>query len=293
MKKFAAFLMMFALVSSMSLFAQEAAAPAPAEEVPAIETEESNEWIPYVLLGADWASSYMCDGKVGNPDPMAFLWAETGLKGFRLGIWSAIDLTEYNNPDHSGAYKNDREYRPEEIDYEIGYGYTFKKLPVSDLTLDIAWKYFQYPRALFGHDNPLDMKIYLDNVLRDITDEDSKWSLGTGVTFRYDLDKYTWYGWYDVTVGYQFCDKLSGALSTKLYWGTKSKMRAAYGLNRDCVSSLLVRGDLSYALCNNVSVGIWGEAGYAVDHEIRQDWKADTINNEENFRVGASVSLSF
>ena len=55
-----------------------------------------------------------CVGKVANPHPITALNAFVGLGGFRLDVWSAIDMTEYNRPDGgSRAYKNNREYRAE------------------------------------------------------------------------------------------------------------------------------------------------------------------------------------
>lgn len=298
MKKITAFLMMLAMVASFGVYAQEAApameeaAPAMEEAAPAAPMEmEDDSWMPVVELSATWQSKYMCDGKVVNPHPITALNAFVGLGGFRLDVWSAIDMTEYNRPDGgSRAYKNNREYRTEEIDYEIGYAYTFADLlPFSPLTLDIAWKYFQYPRALFSHDNPLDMTVYLDNLL----DPEGAAFLGTGVTFRYDLEHYTWYAWYDVTFGYNFTEKLSASLSSKLYWGTKSKMRAAYGLNRDAISSLLLRAQANYALCEHLTLNAFLEAGYAIDREVRENWKASDINNEENFRAGFGVAYAF
>ena len=152
MKKITAFLMMLAMVASLGVYAQEAApameeaAPAMEEAAPAAPMEmEDDSWMPVVELSATWQSKYMCDGKVVNPHPITALNAFVGLGGFRLDVWSAIDMTEYNRPDGgSRAYKNNREYRAEEIDYEIGYAYTFADLlPFSPLTLDIAWKYFQ------------------------------------------------------------------------------------------------------------------------------------------------------
>ncbi len=283
MKKFAAFLMLLALCASYSVFAQEAA--------PAVEVEEGSSWTPFVSLSAEWGSKYMCDGKVVNPNAMTFLDAFVELNGLYVDLWAAMDMSHWNRPDGgSYAYKNDRQYRAEEVDYVIGYAYTFEDLlPISPLTIDVAYKYFQYPRAYFDHDEPLDVKIYLDNLL----DPESDITLGTGVTFRYDLNWYTWYGWYDVTVGMKITDQLSAKVSSKVFWGTKDKMRMAYGLNRDVISSLEVRGDLSYAVTENISLGAFVDCGWALDHEIRDAWKADSINNEENFRAGMSVSVCF
>ena len=291
MKKFAAFLMMLTLVASFSVFAQEAPEAPEAPETPAVEAEESSAWIPSLELSATWGSKYMCDGKVVNPNAMTFLDAFMTLNGFYVDLWAAMDMSHWNRPDGgSYAYKNDRQYRAEEVDYVIGYAYTFEDLlPISPLTIDVAYKYFQYPRAYFDHDEPLDMTIYLDNLLG----EESKYTLGTGVTFRYDLNWYTWYGWYDVTLGTSITDKLSAKVSAKVFWGTKNKMRQAYGLNRDVISSLEVKGDLSYQVCENITLGAFVDCGWALDHEIRQAWKDDSINNEEHFRFGMSLAYAF
>ena len=292
MKKLTAFLMMLALVASFSVMAQEA--PATEEAAPALETEETCDWRPFVSLSADWATKYMCDGKVVNPNAMVFLDAFVELKGFYVDLWAAMDMSHYNRPDGgSFSYKNDRQYRAEEIDYVIGYNHTFDIFDFSPVKFDIAYKYFQYPRAYFDHDEPLDTTIALTNILQSFQDEDAKDALSIGVTWRYDLNWYTNYFWFDTTYSRQLTDKLSASISGKLYWGTKSKMRAVYGLNRDVISSFQLKGALNYALTENVSVGAWVDCGWAVDHEIRDAWKASDINNEENFRTGVNVSFCF
>ncbi|MCQ2396285.1 MAG: hypothetical protein MJ106_01125 [Lentisphaeria bacterium] len=286
MKKFYAFFMMLAMVSTMGLFAQEA-------EVPAFEEESSdNEWKPYIELSAQWNSKYMADGAVVNPYPTLNLDAYAELKGFHVDVWSAMDLNEYNRPDGgSYSYKNNREYRAEEIDYEIGYGYTFDKdvLGFSPLSLGIAWKYWQYPRAYFSHDNPLDFTIALNNVL----DEESKFGLKFGATIRYELEHYYWYGWLFSTLSYQITDELSASLTANLYYCHHDAANYKYGDNRSLFSVFQTVAKLNYAINEYVSVGCYVEGAWALDHDVRAGWKADWASSEENFRAGTSLTFAF
>lgn len=287
MKKFYAFFMMLAMVSTMGLFAQE--------EAPAFEEESSNEWKPYVELSAQWNTKYMADGKVVNPNPTLNLDAYAELKGFHLDVWSAMDLNEYNRPvdrhGGTGDYKNNREYRAEEVDYEIGYTYTFDKdvLGFSPLSLGVAWKYWQYPRAVFNHDNPLDFTVSLDNVL----DEESDFGLKLGATVRYELKSYYWYGWLFSTLSYKISDQLTASLTGNLYYCHHDAFDIKYGEERSCFSQFQAIAKLAYAINDNLTLTGYVEGGWAVDHDARDAWKASSINNEENFRAGLNLAFSF
>ena len=291
MKKLSALLMLFIMAASMSIFAQEAAAP---ELEPA--DDDKCALIPNIALSLDIKSKYMCDGLVVNPDGMLFLDAFAAWDcGLYLDVWTAIDLNGYNNgSDDIGPYKNDRRNRPEEIDYVIGYSYTFDDLlDISPLTIDVAYKYFQYPRANFSGDELFDTTIKLDNIL----DKEGDAWLSTGITWRYNTKDYTNYSWFDVTYGYNFTEKFSAFLSNKVFYACKSKMKDSgydwYAGNRDAFTSLESTLEADYAVTDNFSVRAYIDCGWALDHDIRQCCKDTDHQNTFNIRYGAGCTYAF
>ncbi|MBR4613001.1 MAG: hypothetical protein IKO40_09835, partial [Kiritimatiellae bacterium] len=119
-----------------------------AQEAVTVEEEEES-WKPSVELSADYSSAYVSKGFVGNPDPILALELNLELKGFYADVWAPFDMSGYNRPERSGNYINNRRWRAEEIDYVLGYSYTFDKDKLggfSDLTIDFSWQCYQYPR---------------------------------------------------------------------------------------------------------------------------------------------------
>ncbi len=287
MKKLTAFLMTLAMVATMSAFAQDA-------EVAVEENNEKNAWIPGVELSAKWASRYMCDGAIVNPDPCAFLDAYAAWDcGLYLDLWAAMDLNHFNRPDHgSYSYDNNRRGRAEEIDYAIGYNYTYKKLDFSDVTFDVSWKYFRYPKAYFKHDNPLDTTISLDNVFKN-NENLQDHSLKLAATWRYDLKHYTNYGWLEATYKYDFNEKLTGKLSSKVFYCGQQKAKNSYGVKHDCFSSLEVEASLSYAITKQLSATTFVDGGWALEEGVRDVWKDSSVSNAFNVRYGVSMAYSF
>ena len=287
MKKLTAFLMMFAMVATMGAFAQDA-------EV-VVEENKKDAWIPGISLSVDWASRYMSDGVVVNPDPCAFLDASASWDfGLYLEVWAAMDLNHFNQPDHgSYSYKNNRRGRAEEIDYVIGYSYTTDKIfDFSDVTFDLSWKYFQYPRAFFGHDNPFDTTISLDNLFKN-NENLQDHSLKVAATWRYDLEHYTNYGWLEVAYGYNFTEKLSGGVSTKVFYCGQQKAKNSFGVHHDCFSTLEVKTSLGYAITDNLSASTFVDCGWGLEKGCRDTMKDSYCNNALNIRYGAGMSYSF
>lgn len=289
MKKLSALLMLFVMVASMSVFAQDAA--------PEIESQDDKcALIPAVELSLDIKSKYMCDGEVVNPDGMLFLDAWAGWDcGLWVDVWSAIDLNGFNNgSDDFGPYKNDRRNRPEEIDYCVGYSYTFDDLlAVSPLTLGVTYLYFQYPRANFHSDENFDFSAILGNLL----DKESDAWLSFGFVWRYNTKKYTNKSWFDLTYGYNFTDKFSAFISNKVFYVCKSKTAKpdpiSWGLNRDAFSTLETTIEADYAVTDNFTVRAYVDCGWGLDHEYRAAMKASPTNNSFNVRYGAGCSYAF
>ncbi len=280
MKKLSAclsFLLLFALVGVT--FAQDA---------PAVE-EESCAFKPDIELTLDWNSRYVSKGKVVNPDPIASIEAYITLCGFYADFWAPFDMTDINRPERSGAYNNNRKYRAEEVDYVFGYNYTIaadKLGGISDLTLDINYKYWQYPRAVFDDDQLLEVGASLDNVL----DPDGPAALKLGTTVAYHLNgNYAWWGTVYGDLSYKVNDAIKVGLKNTWYWGDKR----FNGFGHDAVNAAELKLYASYSVNKYISLKAYVAGAWAIDHDTRAAWAEDSWNNSENFWGGVSVTFAF
>ena len=293
MKKLSFCLSFLALLALVGVaFAQEVA-------------EESNfNWKPDLALTLDWQSRYVSKGKVVNPDPIASVNVNVSLKGFYLNFWAPFDMTGYNNAVNLGngvkvPYTNDRRYRAEEVDYQIGYAYTIDADNLgglSDLTIDFSWNYWQYPRQNFNwdgshyHDEPLALVVSLDNVL----DKDSDFSLGFGTEACYDLKNYLWWGKVYGDLGYAVNEQISVGLKNTWYWGGESFNKANGQGRHDAVNAAELKLYASYALTENISLGAYFAGAWALNPTTREAWDASCPDNRrQNFWGGVSIDFCF
>lgn len=302
MFNFKRFLALAALLAAVSpIFAQEAAAPAIPEQEPVIEETEC-AIKPTFGISADWANKYLSHGTIYNSDPVLSLNFYAGLETAfgtpYINIWSQMDMTDFNRPERSD-YLNNRKWRAEEIDYTIGYAYTFET-DFSPLTLDISWNYYQYPRyrpeserrpAGRGHfhETPLAFVLTLDNVLTSFTDEDSAFALAIGNAFRYDYTHYHWDAEFFADFSYAATDKLVVGLKNTWYYGGKRYYET--GSSVIAASEVKLYGD--YQITDNISVGAFVAGSWFVDSRIRNEAREDELNNRQNFWTGLSVAFNY
>ncbi|MBR4125065.1 MAG: hypothetical protein IKR13_02575 [Victivallales bacterium] len=288
-------------LSFLALFALVGVAFAQDIEV----ADDSCSWKPDFDLTLDWQSRYVSKGKIVNPDPIASANVWIGLKGFYVNFWSPFDMTDINSPKKGGPYKNDRKYRPEEIDYQIGYAYTFDKDllgGLSDLTIDFSWNYWQYPDLedyAWGprryHDEPLALVVSLGNVLPD----DCNFSLGLGTELDYDLQNYLWWGKVYADLGFTvpgLDDRLSLGLKNSWYWGGKSWNRANLSdeMNDWAVNTTELKFYASFSVTDNISLGAFWAAAWALNPSTREVWKTPgNSNHQPNCWGGVSIDFAF
>ena len=271
-----------------------------AQEAVTVE-EEENGWKPSFELSADYSSVYISKGNISNPDPILTLDAKVELKGFYADVTSMFDMSSYNSPERSGNYTNNRKWRAEEIDYVLGYSYTFDKERLggfSDLTVDFSWQYYQYPRyreegnkSELSHfkEMPLCLGLSLDNVLASFTEDDSPHSLGLSNNLYYDLEQYYWYTETAIAYGYKVNEKLSASLTNTWYWGD-SKFN---GWGHQAMKATDLVAELDYQLCENVTIGTYVGVAWATNSHERQEWKDDANNNRTNWWGGVKCSFAF
>ena len=281
-----------------------------AEESAPVAAEEEDGWKPSLVLSTDWSTSYVSKGFVSNPDPILALELRAELKGAYVDIWSPFDMSSYNSPRRSGSYLNDRKWRAEEIDYIIGYAYTFDKELLggfSDLTVDFSWQYYQYPRYREGvgevdedgeitivrlshfKEMPLCLTLSLDNVLVSFTGEDSPHSLSLSNNLYYDLAQYYWYTETGISYGYQFNEKLSGSLTNTWYWGDHKYN----DWGKQAMKGMDLVAELDYAICEHVTVGAYIGMSWAANSRERRVWKDDENNNRTNWWGGVKCAYAF
>ncbi|MGI5925460.1 MAG: hypothetical protein ACOX9E_16065 [Lentisphaeria bacterium] len=236
-------------------------------------------WRPQVDFTLDWVSRYIDNGEVLNPEPVGQAELCLALKGFYAGVWTCVDFTDVND------YHNE----PEEWNYYLGYEYTFADVPgVESLTIDLGWTYFDCPRASSSDSQKLHLGAQLEDILLtpkvvvNWNYEDDIWWIEAGVSHDMPLEFIS--------------EKLLFGSSLALLWGNTrwngglAKDSDAY---KNALASAVLVTDLKYQLTENVSFGPFVIAAWALDHDIREKFRADSFNNACNFVWGIELGMEF
>ena len=211
-----------ALVST-GLMAQEAAAPIEQSEsnvlFPTVEFN-AKALIPEVKINLQYASAYMSDGKILNPESMLFGevdlgWNLTKNSGLYTGIWVANDWNDYNEAD--GV-----QYEPEEIDYWVGGWYELAfdtDAALKSLTFDLSYTYWDMPkRTGWNYPGSTKMKLTLDIATNEFKFCDDKLGITPGIKINNDFENEEWQVVPYVKAGYGITDALSVSSSLELFW---------------------------------------------------------------------------
>jgi hypothetical protein len=276
MKKLLTLVVLFACVS---LFAQEAA---PAED-------SRPAWLPTLELSLDRSSRYMSEGNVGNPDAIDTLsltlgWDITDNLNFHIG-----GVGIYDETDACGNRRN-----IEEWNWLAGLTYTTPEFDViGKIEINFDYIYYNYPRnkadEVTGktlHNHTIDTKEYeIDITAVDLF-------LSPGIVFVHDFENDVIKANVNVTFE-QKLEKISENLTfecpVELWFGNHQYS----GTDNTTVYSLCVQPSLNYEITENVSVGTYVLMGWALDSDVRRDWKDDENNNAFNVCWGLNLTLSF
>ena len=281
-----------ALVGATGLMAQEAA-PAASEQNVLIPTIDFNAkaLIPSVSLNLQYASAYMSDGKILNPESMlfgdlSFGWDLTANSGIYAGIWVANDLNNFNNG-YDGGYAG-IQYEPEEIDYYIGAWYTISDLAaIKSLTFDLCYAYWDMPKRAHkkGGWNPpgsTKMKLTLDTHTGEFKFVDDKLGITPGIKINNDFENDEWQVVAYTNASYQIMDKLSANTSLELFWedarwhvgrANHSNKNGHAKWDKKGLSTLVWSMDLNYAITENVSFGPFAKFAWCLDYHYREGWR--------------------
>lgn len=296
---------MAAALTSVAM-AQEAAP----EAAPATE---KNPLIPAIEINLKYASAYMSDGKIVNPESMLFgdlclSWDITEDFGIYAGIWVANDWNDYNEGtkgDHIGGV----EYEPEEIDYYAGAWYTLNDLAVvKSLTFDFSYTYWDMPqRTGWNHPGCTKQKAALTVTTGEFKFADDNLSITPGINVNVDPENEEWQVKPFVNAGYAITDKISANTSVELFWENAKSIvgrcnhsahpgYARADVDKNALTTLVWSADVSYAITENISVGPFGKLAWCLDHDFREEWKAEGSDNMKsgcNTLWGVQMNLSF
>lgn len=293
-----------ALVGATGLMADEAAAPAASEQKVLIPTIEfnANALIPSVNINLQYASAYMSDGKILNPESMLFgdltlSWDVTANSGVYGGIWVANDWNDYNEGVKGDGFGG-VQYEPEEIDYYVGAWYTIADLDVvKSLTFDLSYTYWDMPkRTGWNYPGNTKMKLTLDVKTGEFKFCDDKLGITPGIKFNNDFENDEWQIVPYVKGGFAVTEKLGVNSSLELFWeNAKWFMGACNHMNDDWrytdadkngLATLVWSVDVNFAITDNVSFGPFGKLAWCLDHDYRETWK---WNGNPNMKSGCNT----
>lgn len=272
-----------AVLLGAQVFAQDATT-APGT-TPALETETS--FIPYLSATVEYASRYMSKGEIVNPERVVFNDFYAELFGFYVELWTATDLTDYNEGDRI-------DYEPEELDYIFGYNYTFEDIPIiNSLKVDLNFTYFDYP-SRSGWDKACTEQEIALKLVTDIP------YIAPGFMTAVDYEDDIWWAEFFISNNYTF-DNITEdlALNNKLemFWGNSRFNGGLHDVGQDtyksAITTIVWSVDLTYNLNKYVSFGPFGQIAWAINHDIREDYKASSSNNACNMLWGLRLSAEF
>lgn len=274
-KKLMCGLVAMAMLAGSQVFAQEAA-------------DEKDPWIPSLDFSVKYASRYLSKGKVVNPESMLFGDLSVGLQGFYAGVWVANDWNDYNKADGGGVA-----YEPEEIDYYFGYSYDYvwdEEASVKGISLDLCLTYWDYPKRLHWQSVGEQQWEYAFSANLDTL-------LSPGFSLRWDPENEKWYGDFNVAWDYNFKDFdaefVTFNTGLNLWWGNH-RFYANPGSGKDITfTTLCWDNSFDFAVCDHVTVSIFQEFAWALNHNYRDSWKGYDPNAKRGMNTLWGVKLAF
>ncbi len=253
-----------------------------AQEAQKLETEESNPWKPTIALGVDWAFKDVSEGKVGSEDAIFDVDAHLSLQGFTLGVTATIDSTDIN----------DKKNRAEEYDFYIGYEYTFEDIA----TIGLKYTYCQIP----SHN--------ADDYSEFEFDLNAECFLKPGIAILYDDNDGVWYGNFNISYEkeqlFEACPFLGLKTTAELWWGNghyvgtttvgdEDDEKEVYIRNHGCLYSFVTTLELPCKFNDHITFTPYTSASWALNHDVRKDWRDDENNSNMNIFFGLKLDFEF
>jgi hypothetical protein len=195
---------------------------------------------------------------------------------------------------HKGVDKND----VEEVRYEFGYGYTFNEIAyINSLTVDLNFIYYDYPsRSLYDSQRELALTLSTGPFPMSYLD------LRPGFTVAWDYKNERF--WASVFVSHiekfpKISDRLRWTNKFELFWANTSYNAWDNNVKKNALNALVWTMSLDYYVVRWFSFGPYAQAGFALDHDIREHWKHDDTkrtpgcNDRINLMAGLRMSFHF
>ncbi len=246
------------------------------------DADGRSAWLPSLELGIDRTSRYMSEGNVGNPDPIDTIsltaeWGVTDNFSFHISGVAVVDET-----DVCGNKRN-----VEEWDWLAGATFSVPEIAgIGTLEFNVDYIYYNYPRD-GAHTHDTDTKEY------EIDVNATELFLSPGIAFVHDFENDVIKA--NVNVTYE---QTLEAISERLSFECPVELWCGNHQYTGCTShtafySLCIQPTLKYEISENLSIGAYVQMGWALDSQVRRDWKDDENNSAFNACWGLNLTASF
>ncbi len=227
---------------------------------------------PVFSLSADVVNRYVWRGLLQNDEPAVQPSFTASWLGFSANVWGSIDTTDYGD----GRY-NDRQWRPEEVDYTLSY--THACGPVSLSGGVIA---YTFPGTVWASTQEVYGTVALTEV-----------PLTPTLSAYYDVDEAQ--GLYVTgSVGKSFDlvkDKLSLALGASIGASSARSNAFYYGVDRAAFADVGASATLKYSVTPAFAISPYLKLSEILDHGLRE--ALDDGPGSFQAVVGVNVTYTF
>ena len=244
------------------------------------------------------ANAYVDGGYVMNPDPVVSSTISLNWYGMYLRHWEMWDLSDYNSPERSARYDNNRQYRIESCNYVAGYTHSLNDFDIP-LRISFQAKYSQYPhrrirtkrsdgsiRYRHTKGNQLAMFLRSDNLLPDWT----KAKYFATLEIDYQPLSYYWLFKLHTDFHYPITDKVRVGVNQSLYTKPSRAHVASTGHTGFAATALTTTPYIRYQIRENVYVRFYVGLAAALEQYTRDNWRRNKLNNRRNHWCGASLT---
>lgn len=235
--------------------------------------------LPELSLSLELRSRDFNEGFIDNPDWNFGHELELSWHGFFIGLWGQFDLSDVNDYKRSVS----------RWEYFVGYEHEFElDNSLESLTLGIEYLYNDINRD--NSEDTQELTVY----------GNLGCFLEPGFEVTWDFENDVWYGNFNINYDYEFdgsLDWLSITNTLELWWGNS---RFNGGLHdegqpgyKSGLTSLVYTVGAECRIGESVNFGPFVQMAWALNKDIRQEWKDDPMNNAFNVCYGLALNITF
>jgi hypothetical protein len=227
-------------------------------------------------MQVSYFSKYSGEGIITNPDPNLQGELSIGYAGFSAAIFGVLDLTDVL----------DYRYEFEELNYILGYEYSAEDLPLlGQITLGIAWTYFDIPRSSNEDYQELKLSLVFDDL-----------PLTPGFSLNWDYENDTlWFtasGEHSLPLE-KISDKLSWDSELILHWGNGRWVDSIIGVRKNALATAALTTGPCWAFNDYAKVKVFVELAWGLNSQVRDAMRNDPWNNSCNISGGISFEITW